>query len=114
MSTPPRARADSAGQRFWIGAYSAMSLRSLPSDAKRTTTMPPGSRPTTTPSPKAAWMTSSPIRYSALGDSDCALDHDIARGRTFCAAATAPIACRVPSRSVRSGGISLRKRLGRP
>src|SRR5919107_1591454 len=50
--------------RFVIGAYSAMSLRSDPSPANRTTTMPPGSTPVTTPSPNAAWTTSSPIRRS--------------------------------------------------
>ena len=36
-----------------------------PSPAKRTTTMPPGSVAVTTPSPNAAWMTSSPRRKTA-------------------------------------------------
>src|SRR3954453_2395831 len=39
-----------------------MSLRSEPSLANRTTTIPPGSAPVTTPSPNAAWTMSSPIR----------------------------------------------------
>src|SRR5919202_940472 len=39
-----------------------MSLRSEPSPAKRTTTMPPGSVAVTTPSPNAACTTSSPMR----------------------------------------------------
>ena len=102
-------------QRFWIGAYSAMSLRSLPSEAKRTTTMPPGSRPTD--HAVAEGRVDDVVAHPVLGARrrrTAALDHDIARGRAFCDAATAPIACSAPSRSVRSGGISLRKRLRQP
>ena len=52
--------------RLVIGACAAISLRSEPSPAKRTTTIPPGSTPVTTPSPKAACTTSSPRRNSGV------------------------------------------------
>src|SRR3984885_8106926 len=55
-------RVERAAHRRLTGAYSAISLRSEPSSAKRTTITPPGSTPVTTPSPKAACTTSSPIR----------------------------------------------------
>ena len=88
ISQDTRYRTDAAGRAFaprpeapyaprlLIGAYSAMSLRSDPSLAKRTTTIPPGSTPVTTPSPKAAWTTSSPVPKSALGASVRGAAHD--------------------------------------
>ena len=48
--------------RRLIGARSATSLRSERSLLKRITTIPPGSMPVTTPSPKVGWTTSSPRR----------------------------------------------------
>ena len=64
---------------------------------------------------EAAWMTSSPIRYSALGAVRArARPTTSRRGRGVLRRHGAPIACSAPSRSVRSGGISLRKRLGSP
>src|SRR6478672_3829928 len=100
--TPPL-----GAQRRVSGAYSAISLRSVPSPAKRTTTTPPGSTPVTTPSPKLAWTTSSPVCSSSAG-----------RGSTGAPAAAvasqreaAPDAA--PWRSVSSSGSSSTKREGR-
>ena len=45
---------DAPSQIFSSGAYSSMSLRSVPSSAKRTVTTPPGSMRVTTPSPSDA------------------------------------------------------------
>src|SRR5206468_11853557 len=53
---------DRGAHRFLTGAISAIRFFSRP-EAKRTTITPPaGSVPVTTPSPKAAWTTSSPTR----------------------------------------------------
>src|SRR5207248_8484855 len=64
-----------------IGAKSAISLRSEPSEAKRTMTIPPASSPVTTPSPNAACTTSSPVRKSAAGASARDAAHEAARPR---------------------------------
>ncbi len=90
----------------------------MPSEAKRTTTRPPGSVPVTTPSPNFTWVTSSPSAKVAPGP-----------GSTRTAGAPAPpeppqlvdpplqlpAAARADgcsSASVSAGGISPRKRLG--
>ena len=52
---------------FSRGAYSTISLRSVPSCAKRTVTTPPGSIPVTTPSPSEPWRTESPVESAMSG-----------------------------------------------
>ena len=99
---------------FVIGAYSAMSLRSLPSPAKRTTTIPPASIPVTTPAPNAACVTSSPSRKSTIGAASRAAVEPTPTIPAAAAAApdraaTAPRAASL-ARSVSSYGISSRKR----
>ena len=102
--------------RFWIGAYSAMSLRSLPSDAKRTTTMPPGSTPTTTP--VAEGRVHDVVAHPVLGARrrrTARCDHDIARGRhVLRRPRRAPMACSVPSRSVEVGRDLAQEAAGQP
>src|SRR5262249_6185339 len=56
-----------AHDAFLRGAESAISLRSVPSLANRTTIPPPGSTAVTTPSPKLAWTMSSPVANESEG-----------------------------------------------
>jgi hypothetical protein len=58
---------------FSRGAYSTISLRSVPSAAKRTVTTPPGSIAVTMPSPSEPWRTASPVESAMPGrGSTCA------------------------------------------
>ena len=82
VPAPPRGRAPAPRVPFRRAVVLARrvspacgSARSRPSacapasPAKRTTTIPPGSTPVTTPSPKVAWTTSSPMRNDRAGAS---------------------------------------------
>ncbi len=59
---------------FSSGAYSTISLRSVPSAAKRTVTTPPGSIPVTIPSPSEPWRTASPVESAMPGRGSSAAD----------------------------------------
>ena len=83
-------------------------MRSDPSPANRTTTIPPGSIPVTTPSPKAAWLTSSPRRNSGAGASSLRAAAQVVYAAR---AGPDPTPTRTwDSESVSSEGISSRKR----